>query len=623
MQSISELVAALNKQNCSLEEKYQLNQELGEKYLAEKSQQAIDAYRACAVLAEELQDSTKILAATQALGNAYYKLSEFKKSVKTYQSALANPLIENNLEDKAECLNSIGANLWMLGDYDAALDNFQQSYKIWEKTPNLSKQASSLNNIGLVYANLTRYDKALHYLMQAIELEEKLDNKKGMLSAYNNIGIIYYNLQYTKQAIEFQKKAYALCREMGDEAGLYSALNNLGMISSNEGRNEEALDYYLQAEEICRKIGQQYGLVTISNNIAGIYQDQKEYDLAKQYSQQALRLSEKIENKHGTAETLLRLGSFYMATDDLPQAIIYLKRSLKLAKELQSQDLIKRAYHFLAEYNAELGKYAEAYKYSSLYAEILGNIHTEEGKQKMAEMQAKYDISQKEKEAEIYRLRNVELDKANKKIHEQREHLHFITKLLRHDLKNNLVAIQSALRIFERQGRTEVLSEAYCKAQNSIELISKMKELEDLLQEKIELKPYVIGAVLQKVIGNYPEKAIRFTRSQAVVWANETIYSVFDNIIGNAIMHGEVQQVQIAVQEQADEVLVEIADEGRGIPDEIKQKIFQESFIYGDSGNTGLGLFIVQKAIEGFGGSIEVLDNQPRGTIFRIHFPQK
>jgi len=215
----------------------------------------------------------------------------------------------------------------------------------------------------------------------------------------------------------------------------------------------------------------------------------------------------------------------------------------------------------------------------------------------------------------------VELVQANEKIFRQREHLHFITKLLRHDLKNNLVAIQSALKIYKQRSREELLTEANSKAQNSIELISKMKELEDLLQEQNSLQPFVLGDVLKKVMQNYPEQEFSYISSAAVVLANEMIFSVFDNIIGNAFTHAKVGKLSLAVKEISRQVIVEIADTGLGIPDEIKAKIFQESFVHGESGNTGLGLFIAQKAMELFGGSIEVEDNQPSGTIFKIIFP--
>jgi len=64
---------------------------------------------------------------------------------------------------------------------------------------------------------------------------------------------------------------------------------------------------------------------------------------------------------------------------------------------------------------------------------------------------------------------------------------------------------------------------------------------------------------------------------------------------------------------------IKFADNGIGIPDKIKNKIFDEGFFFGKTGNTGIGLHIVRKTIEQLGGTVSVEDNQPEGAIFNIY----
>ncbi|KYC44638.1 MAG: sensory histidine kinase AtoS [Candidatus Methanofastidiosum methylothiophilum] len=63
---------------------------------------------------------------------------------------------------------------------------------------------------------------------------------------------------------------------------------------------------------------------------------------------------------------------------------------------------------------------------------------------------------------------------------------------------------------------------------------------------------------------------------------------------------------------------MKIIDHGKGIPDSIKSKIFNEEFSYGESRGTGLGLYISKKNIERYGGTIEVKDTKPHGATFII-----
>jgi len=67
-------------------------------------------------------------------------------------------------------------------------------------------------------------------------------------------------------------------------------------------------------------------------------------------------------------------------------------------------------------------------------------------------------------------------------------------------------------------------------------------------------------------------------------------------------------------------VRLEVSDDGRGIPDEDKGRLFEPYFSTRRSG-TGLGLTIVNAIISDHNGYIRVRDNKPRGTTFLIELP--
>ncbi|MBL0341058.1 MAG: ATP-binding protein [Bacteroidetes bacterium] len=68
---------------------------------------------------------------------------------------------------------------------------------------------------------------------------------------------------------------------------------------------------------------------------------------------------------------------------------------------------------------------------------------------------------------------------------------------------------------------------------------------------------------------------------------------------------------------------ITVADQGIGIADNEKSKIFEKFYRIGNeetrnAKGTGLGLFIVKHIVEFHKGDIKVLDNQPKGTVFKI-----
>ena len=107
------------------------------------------------------------------------------------------------------------------------------------------------------------------------------------------------------------------------------------------------------------------------------------------------------------------------------------------------------------------------------------------------------------------------------------------------------------------------------------------------------------------------------------IFANDSIYSVFENLFRNSLEHGEATKITIQIIEHEKTVNVYIADNGKGIPAEIKSKIFDEGFTKGKMGNTGLGLYIAKKAVNSFAGKIFVKDNEPQGALFILILKKK
>ena len=208
---------------------------------------------------------------------------------------------------------------------------------------------------------------------------------------------------------------------------------------------------------------------------------------------------------------------------------------------------------------------------------------------------------------------------AEEEIKSHREHLALINQILRHDLTNDLVVIQSAINLYNKSPEDEFLEEISSRTKKSIELINSMRELETFISRHRELQIHDMRDTIDEVIKNYP--SIDFDiKGKARVMADDSIASVIDNIIRNAVIHGKADKITITTGKERNMCEVRIADNGTGIPDDIKKKIFEEGFKYGDTGHTGIGLHIVEKAMESYGGYTWIEDNDPKGATFVLRF---
>jgi len=213
-------------------------------------------------------------------------------------------------------------------------------------------------------------------------------------------------------------------------------------------------------------------------------------------------------------------------------------------------------------------------------------------------------------------IRNItELKKTQEELKKQFDHINLINHILRHDILNNLTATHSALRLYKNNKKEEYLQKAFNSINKSIETINRMRELELFISSHHDLRPYSVIDVLENVIKSYPSITFNI-ENECQVMANDFIYSTLDNIISNAIIHGKTDTIDIKIEGDARFCKISIADHGIGIPDEIKEKIFDKDFTYGETGKTGMGLYLVKKTMQNYGGYVLVEDNIPKGTVF-------
>lgn len=205
--------------------------------------------------------------------------------------------------------------------------------------------------------------------------------------------------------------------------------------------------------------------------------------------------------------------------------------------------------------------------------------------------------------------------RVEKELRAQREHIKLINQIMRHDIINDLVVIDSELQLYDELCDDELLRKAAVRVSKSVDLINRMRELETFIDTHHGLKLYSVNNVLRDVMKSYPYTTFNIKGDvQALV--DESLSSVLDNIINNAVAHGKTDRIDITMNTVGEFCEIRIADYGSGIPDEIKEAIFEESFMYGKTGNTGLGLYIVRKIMGNYGGSVHVEDNTPKGAVF-------
>ena len=236
-------------------------------------------------------------------------------------------------------------------------------------------------------------------------------------------------------------------------------------------------------------------------------------------------------------------------------------------------------------------------------------------------------------------LHQRELSKAlaerNAEIERSREHLRLLNQILKHDIGNNISTILMGVELLLETGNEASkphIDRVRRAAEDSVDLIQTAREYaewlskpEDRRLNSVPLKPVLAGQ-LETARLTYP--SARFETATEIpdvsVQADDLLSTIFRNLLTNAVIHNDTDEpvVSLSVKVTDEDVVVEIEDNGPGVPDDQKTTIFGEDELGLDSPGTGLGLFFVDSLVSEYEGSVTVEDSSPRGARFSVRFPR-
>jgi signal transduction histidine kinase len=108
----------------------------------------------------------------------------------------------------------------------------------------------------------------------------------------------------------------------------------------------------------------------------------------------------------------------------------------------------------------------------------------------------------------------------------------------------------------------------------------------------------------------------------------ELMRRIIENLVSNAMKHTAIEgRVRVVISSSADKAYIAVSDEGPGVPQEKRSRIFEPYSAEGllsTSGyeSSGLGLAFCRLAVEAHGGSIRIEDGRPRGNVFVVELPR-
>ena len=206
-----------------------------------------------------------------------------------------------------------------------------------------------------------------------------------------------------------------------------------------------------------------------------------------------------------------------------------------------------------------------------------------------------------------------------------------------HELRTPLAVIQAQLDLYHSTEHPEtdecteqtirMMTEQNERLGKMVKTLLDMSELQTVARdEKIELDALVeeVLADLEPLALKKDIKLIGKCDAVTMMGSDILIYRLVYNLVENAIKYNKpCGQVTVTAAKQDKTICLTVSDTGNGIPEELKERVFEPFFRVDKSrsralGGVGLGLALVHEIVRVHGGSICVKDNHEGGTIFEV-----
>ncbi|HEX9633047.1 MAG TPA: HAMP domain-containing sensor histidine kinase [Gemmatimonadales bacterium] len=189
-----------------------------------------------------------------------------------------------------------------------------------------------------------------------------------------------------------------------------------------------------------------------------------------------------------------------------------------------------------------------------------------------------------------------------------------------HEMRGPLSAARLALRQLPGAGEaTEILRDETARLERMAAEFAEFGRLPEGPEAEVD-----VGDLLERVAAGVSDDGCLVSRNVepglSVRGHYEPLRRAVENVVRNAVAFTDGTGIAIAARRSAGGIEVTVRDHGPGVPDEMKDRIF-EPYVTTRKGGTGLGLALVRQTVHAHGGQVTVSDAPGGGAQFTITLP--
>jgi len=517
-----------------------------------------------------------------ALGQLENSQNNHKEAINYYKSAIQFFQQANQTTGLARAYDALGASYGQLDKLTLNIYYDSLALSIADTLNAPFIKTSILLNYSNAYKRIGQVDKSLHFTNKAISLAKKATNQKHLATAYNQLGSTYELKNEPYKAVFFYRKANEIAETLQDKALLMNSYEWLHKFSLKQGKYKEAYNYL-----------------------------------------QKLTLIKDNPNNNKIKEQLISQKLEYLNNQKQYEYLSLLSKENEQANTIKKQKMKSQALFVITFLSVILA----ILLYNSYKSKLLYNKRLE------AEVKARTgDL----------KVANNELQIINGKLKQSNLELERFAYIASHDLKSPLRNIVSFLGLCKRR----LKDKSYIKIEEYIQFATdNANQMYTLIQDVLEYsrvnnqsmtgweKEVDLNEILASVIYNidsdikHNNAVIQTCPLPVVKGSRVHLLQLFQNLISNGIKYNKnsLPKVLLSHEENTDEHIIQIKDNGIGIEEQYHEKVFDmfnRLHTQANYSGTGLGLSICKKVVQDMKGRIWLESEPGIGTTFFVSIPK-
>lgn len=558
-------------------------------------------------------------------------------------------------------LNVDLATYYISRNPDSAIYFSNNAIKIADRINDHVIVIRSYAKIAEAWQTQNKMKEAIANYLKGLELAEKYNENSLKGTLYNGMGTCYFYQNDIVKAERYLRLAARAKRDAKDYQYYAIISINLSSLQVMKQAYREAITTLKEAEKTLITKRQNQYLPTLYNSMGAAYQGIKP-DSCIYFYEKSAALSLKYNDVLSQMTANQNMGDYYLDKRDFTAAIKYMKMAIAV-NDKRPEDQFKPAlYDRIALAYATAGDFKNAYHYRKLESEARQRIFSVQKQKEVDELEIKYETEKKEKEIQ---RKKQEIERGNNQrnlllfggmlflviagavvylIFQRRKiTLKFEQEKLRmfenifHEIRTPLTLIDGPIQVIKNDVALKNTEQLLLLERNSKRLMRLVNELLDASKLgrgtfRLHYTNGNLGGFINDIADSFAGEALSEGKTVARVVDIEGNYSfpsdalekILSNLLANAVKYtGTGGQVKLAAFVVSQRLVISIEDDGPGIPDNEKKKVFKRFFrgrhSKGTNG-TGIGLSLVKELVGLANGSI-TMESSASGTAFKVSIP--